>query len=99
MKIKTLWKLVGGLLLGGSCLSVALLFAQDSAPAPAAQPAAAQAPGPPAGRGGGGGGGGRSAVAWAPKATKPAGWIAPNKPIWRLSEILAAHRGQADWTE
>jgi mannose-6-phosphate isomerase-like protein (cupin superfamily) len=58
----------------------------------------------PAGLGGRGGGAGRGPrvpppVAWAPKPTTPTGWIAPSKPIWRLAEILAAHKGQADWTE
>jgi mannose-6-phosphate isomerase-like protein (cupin superfamily) len=87
MTIKTLWKVVGGGLLVGGCASVALLFAQqDPAPAPAAAP---------------GGRGARVAppVAWAPKPTTPTGWVAPMKPIWRLSEILAAHKGQTDWTE
>ncbi len=86
MKIKGLWKLIGGVLVVGSCSSLGLLFAQDAAPA--------------AGRGGGGRGARvPPSVAWAQKPIKPEGWIAPNKPVWRLSEILAAHKGQADWTE
>ena len=37
-------------------------------------------------------------VVWAPKATKLLGWNAPNKPVWKLTEILASHKGQANWT-
>lgn len=37
--------------------------------------------------------------AWAPKPEKPAPYIAPNRPIWRLSELLAKHKGETDWTE
>ena len=85
MQIKTLWKVVGGIL--AACVSIALLCAQT--PAPAAAPAA------PGGRGP------RVAppVAWAPKPIHPAGWVAPMKPVWRLTEILAAHKGQEDWAE
>lgn len=36
---------------------------------------------------------------WAPKSIVQAPWKAPNKPIWRLSEILATHKGQANWKE
>ena len=85
MKMNTLWKVVGGVLLVGGCPSLGLLLAQDSAPAPAA-PAGRGARVPPA-------------VSWAPKPIKPTGWVAPNKPIWRLSELLAAHKDQANWTE
>jgi mannose-6-phosphate isomerase-like protein (cupin superfamily) len=38
-------------------------------------------------------------LAWAPQPVEPNGWVAPNKPIWRLSELLAAHKGQASWRE
>jgi mannose-6-phosphate isomerase-like protein (cupin superfamily) len=37
--------------------------------------------------------------AWAPKPVPMTPWKAPNKPIWRLSEIMAAHKGQADWVQ
>ena len=82
-----LWKAVGGIVLITSCASVASLFGQGAAPATA----------PPAG----GGRGPRvpPPTAWAPKPTHPAGWVAPMKPVWRLSEILAAHNGQTDWVE
>ena len=34
---------------------------------------------------------------WAPKPVPLTEWKAPNKPIWRLNEIMAAHKGQADF--
>jgi mannose-6-phosphate isomerase-like protein (cupin superfamily) len=37
--------------------------------------------------------------AWVPKSTVQSPWKAPNKPIWRLAEILAAHKGHASWTQ
>src|ERR1043166_30076 len=36
--------------------------------------------------------------AWAPVPTH-ANWTAPNKPHWKLSELLASHKGQAAWKE
>lgn len=36
---------------------------------------------------------------WAPKPTRMTPYVAPNKPHWKLSEILAAHSGQSDWVE
>ncbi len=41
----------------------------------------------------------RETLAWAPQPVQNAGWVAPNKPIWKLSELLAAHKGQQNWTE
>jgi mannose-6-phosphate isomerase-like protein (cupin superfamily) len=41
----------------------------------------------------------RESLAWAPYPTAPATWTAPNKPIWKLSEILAQHKGQQNWKE
>jgi mannose-6-phosphate isomerase-like protein (cupin superfamily) len=35
---------------------------------------------------------------WSPKL-KPAPYAAPNKVLWKLSDILAAHRGKTDWTQ
>ena len=35
---------------------------------------------------------------WSPKRT-PQPYKAPNKPHWKLSEILAAHKGAGDWTQ
>ena len=37
-------------------------------------------------------------VVWSPKSTKLLGWTAPNKPHWKLTEILAAHKGKASWS-
>ena len=36
---------------------------------------------------------------WSPKPVPLTPWKAPNKPIWRLKEILAAHKGQKSWTQ
>src|SRR5471030_1642912 len=36
---------------------------------------------------------------WAPKPTVPTPYVAPNKPHWKLSEILAAHKGESDWVQ
>jgi mannose-6-phosphate isomerase-like protein (cupin superfamily) len=36
---------------------------------------------------------------WAPKPVPLTEWKAPNKPIWRLSEIMAAHKGKTDWNQ
>src|SRR5215469_7037567 len=38
-------------------------------------------------------------LAWAPKPATPAPYTAPNRPIWRLSDLLAKHKGEQDWTE
>lgn len=36
---------------------------------------------------------------WAPKPAAPEGWTAPNKPVWRLPEILAARKGEKNWVQ
>jgi mannose-6-phosphate isomerase-like protein (cupin superfamily) len=36
---------------------------------------------------------------WSPKSTNTAPWKAPNKPIWRLNEIMADHKGKTDWDQ
>jgi len=38
-------------------------------------------------------------LAWAPVPSTPAGWTAPNKPIWKVSELLTSHKGQTAWKE
>ena len=38
-------------------------------------------------------------AAWAPQPTKPAPYVAPNKPLKKFVDILARHRGQSDWSE
>ena len=51
-----------------------------------------------AGRGGPGGPPPGQLV-WAPKAAKLNPWVAPHKAHTKLADVLAAHKGQADWTE
>lgn len=36
---------------------------------------------------------------WSAKPTRPTPYVAPNKVHWKLSEILAAHRGRTDWVQ
>jgi mannose-6-phosphate isomerase-like protein (cupin superfamily) len=36
---------------------------------------------------------------WAPKPDKLPGYIGVNKPVTRLPDVLAMHKGQANWTE
>ena len=36
---------------------------------------------------------------WSPKRTPYKAYAEPNRPIWRLADILAAHKGQANWTQ
>jgi len=38
-------------------------------------------------------------LAWSPKPVPLTAWTPPNRPIWKLSEILARHASQKDWTE
>ena len=38
-----------------------------------------------------------SRMVWAAKRVLPTAYEPPNRLIWRLSEILAAHQGQANW--
>lgn len=37
-------------------------------------------------------------IGWSPKRTPPRAYDTPNKPHWKLADVLAAHRGQADWS-
>jgi mannose-6-phosphate isomerase-like protein (cupin superfamily) len=37
-------------------------------------------------------------MSWAPKAA-PVPYVAPNKPVTRLDQVLARHAGQKSWTE
>jgi len=60
-----------------------------------AQPVAAQAPPPAAGPANTA----RPTIpAWVLKP-KQAPYVAPNRPIWRIADIAAAHKGQADWAQ
>jgi mannose-6-phosphate isomerase-like protein (cupin superfamily) len=38
-------------------------------------------------------------VAWSAKPVETTPWTAPNKPHWKLSEVLAKHSGQRSWHE
>ena len=38
-------------------------------------------------------------IAWAPKPAALAPYVAPNRPVWRLAEILAKHGREQDWLE
>jgi mannose-6-phosphate isomerase-like protein (cupin superfamily) len=41
----------------------------------------------------------RDVLAWAPMPTAPSHWVAPHRPHWKLSELLAKHKSQPTWTE
>lgn len=36
---------------------------------------------------------------WAPKKTPYGNYAAPNKPWWKLSDVLAMHKGKASWSQ
>ena len=38
-------------------------------------------------------------LAWAPKPARLTPYAAPNKPLWKLSEILKKHAGQQNWAQ
>jgi len=38
-------------------------------------------------------------AAWAPVPVKPAPFTGPNKPHKKFTDIMARHRGKADWAE
>lgn len=38
-------------------------------------------------------------VAWSAQPAQATPWTAPNKPHWKLSEVLAKHSGQRSWQE
>lgn len=61
--------------------------AQDTPAAPAAAPPQAPA-GPPDYK-----------YVWAPRPVLLTPWVAPNRPHWKLSEILATHDRQKSWDQ
>jgi mannose-6-phosphate isomerase-like protein (cupin superfamily) len=73
-------------------LGLALVFA-----AAVSALSAQQAPAPAPARGGGAPP--QEQLVWAPKGVKLNEWVPPHKPHTKLSEILAKHKGQADWVE
>jgi mannose-6-phosphate isomerase-like protein (cupin superfamily) len=38
-------------------------------------------------------------LAWSAKPTHPDTWVAPNRPHWKLADILAQHAQQKDWSQ
>ena len=38
-------------------------------------------------------------VSWAPKPIQPILWIPPNKPLTKLSDLSAKHKGEENWRE
>jgi mannose-6-phosphate isomerase-like protein (cupin superfamily) len=40
-----------------------------------------------------------SMLAWAPRPSRLVPYAAPNGPLWKLSDILARHAGEKDWSE
>ena len=51
-----------------------------------------------------GGRGGRGAappplIVWSPMPVAPIQWVAPNKPIWKVKDLVAKHKNEQNWTE
>jgi hypothetical protein len=40
-----------------------------------------------------------SRLGWAAKPERPTAYDPPNRLIWRLSEVLDAHKGQTSWRQ
>ena len=38
-------------------------------------------------------------IVWSPKAMKPGDWTPPHTPHTKLVDLLAKHKGKADWLE
>lgn len=103
-----------GVALASSLIFTFVTAEQAPAPAAPGAPAAPAAPGQAAGpagpaRGAGGGLGqaagsaatqpaGGQLIALVSKQVNPPRWVAPNKPWTKLTDVLAAHKGQTDWT-
>src|SRR5215469_18817974 len=64
-------------------------LAQDSASAPSDQATLVRAARPPA----------KPITAWAAKPAKLPAYVAPNRLIYRLADVLAKHKGKASWTQ
>lgn len=98
MKIRSM-----GLAVCGAALAAAVPMAGMTQTTPAAPSGA-----PPAGAGAPAAAGatGRPAFAppppmrfWAPKKTPYANYVAPNKPWWKLADVLAMHKGEKSWSQ
>jgi len=42
---------------------------------------------------------GQATIAWAAKPASLPPYVAPNRLVWRLSDVLAAHKGQPGWSQ
>ncbi|MFB9051103.1 cupin domain-containing protein [Sphingobium indicum] len=71
--------------------SPALLILGAAAQTSAPSPSPSQAPSTPPARP-------PMENAWSPKRTPPRAYDAPNRPWWKLADILAAHKGEKSWT-
>ena len=60
---------------------------------------AQQVPSPGGAAPAGGARAGGPQIVWSPKATKPGDWTPPHKPHTKLADLLAKHKGRADWVE
>src|SRR6516164_852382 len=40
-----------------------------------------------------------STLAWAPRPSRLVPYAGPNRPLWKMSEILARHASEKDWSE
>jgi mannose-6-phosphate isomerase-like protein (cupin superfamily) len=81
-------------MLTAGTMGAAAMIAQQAVAqaAPAAPPPAAGAPAAPRAQA-------PLLFGWSPKKTPVEAYTAPNKPHWKLSEILASHKGQASWIQ
>jgi mannose-6-phosphate isomerase-like protein (cupin superfamily) len=73
--------------MGGAAMLAHQAYAQAAAPGQVgAAPATRPAPPPPI-------------FGWVPKKTPVQAYVAPNKAWWKLSDVLALHKGQATWSQ
>lgn len=86
---------------GTMALIAGMAMAQDAAPAaaPTAAGVNAAAPAARAGRGRGNFRRPPPQVAWSPKKSPYGAYNAPNKPWWKLSDVLAAHSKTGTWQQ
>jgi len=81
------WMLTAAALVLGAVIGPAL--AQDAAPAASDQATLVRAARPPA----------KPITAWAAKPTKLPPYVAPNRLMYRLADVLAKHKGKDSWTQ
>ncbi|MES2449139.1 MAG: cupin domain-containing protein [Pseudomonadota bacterium] len=73
-------------MMAGAAMLAHQAFAQAGPAAAGAPPAARPAPPPPV-------------YGWVPKKNPVQAYVAPNKPWWKLADVLALHKGQASWSQ